>query len=97
MAALSNSCRKERVSVDDVRRQLTDHVVLGDTPNQVTASLAALHLDHSEYDRKHRTIRGIIRNSSESFLITGNIQYVLYFDEKDRLSRIVVREVYTGP
>jgi hypothetical protein len=93
---------ERRISVEDVKKELRREIPPGTKRSEVAAYLDAKAIPHShdgasEADEYQETEVALIRNSSNSFLIRGDIQIRFRFDESDKLTDYSVQEIFTGP
>jgi hypothetical protein len=92
-----------RVTVEDVRVDVQQHIPDGSTRDDVVRYLDRRHIEHSynaAFDRDGkfcRTETAIIRDTAASGFITTSIQLYFNFDEAMKLTSYEVRKMYTGP
>lgn len=89
-------------TVAQVQEEVDTHLPIG-TPRAAVESYLDQHsLPHS-YIRdspvkgNEHTEQALIRDSSHSLFIRGDIQLLFKFDDDDRLTQYSVKEIFTGP
>ena len=90
------------LTVDQVKTEVKSGISAGDSRSKVEAVLdqkgiAHAYIEKSKWPEETRTEFALIRNTSRSALIRGDIQIRFKFDEKDRLETYTVKEILTGP
>jgi hypothetical protein len=98
------SLRRNHVNftVAQVREEIDTHLPIGTARAAVEAYLDQQSIPHS-YIREspvrgnEYTEQALIRNSSHSLFIRGDIQLLFKFDDDDRLTQYSVKEIFTGP
>jgi hypothetical protein len=76
---------------------ITKLVPIGTQKGDVLTRLDAERLEHSPYSSDNRQILVIKRKTSRSLFVSSGVQAVLSFGEDDKLSRIMFKDVHTGP
>jgi hypothetical protein len=90
------------LTVAEVEAELRSGISAGDSRSRVESFLdqkgiAHAYIEKSKWPEETRTEFALIRNTSRSALIRGDIQVRFKFDEKDRLETYTVKEILTGP
>ena len=95
--------------VESIRKQVNESVAVGASLNEVTHSLDAMHIEHSELERPqmmsmggHRydnvlLVMAIQRNTWRSLLFREDVELIFVFDEARKLNRIDIFPILTGP
>lgn len=94
-SSYSNS--KQVKAKNKLEAEINRSLPSGSSPDDVLAYLDQKSLEHSPYIPAQRMVSAIQRETSNSLLITGDVQVVFYFDKSDKLARVNFRDTYTGP
>jgi hypothetical protein len=101
-----------RTNVPDVERRVNAALPIGSTREEIESWLTAQGIQYSYSDRPYPkattevvgvcedptgSITGIIRNTDQSLLVTGNIQLRFNLGKDGRLTQRWVKWVGTGP
>ena len=95
--------KKVNITVAEVQKDLREHLIVGASRSQVESYLDERHIPHSYIDHSavapeySHTESALIRDSSETWLIRGDIQILFKFDKKEKLIDYSVKEGFTGP
>ena len=90
------------LTVERVRKQLEQMTPLGSSRSAVehyldSQSIQHSYIDNSKVPNEHRLELALIRGTSKTHFVRGDIQIRFQFNESDRLLSYSVREVFTGP
>ena len=96
------SASQQRLAVEEVRKQLERVTPVGSSRTAVESyfdsqSIQHSYTDDSKFSNERRVELALIRSTSRSQLVRGDIQVRFQFDEFGRLLNYSVREVFTGP
>ena len=96
------SATPQRLAVEEVRRQLERVTPVGSSRTAVESYLDSQSIQHSytddsKFSNERRVELALIRSTSRSQLVRGDIQVRFQFDEFGRLLNYSIREVFTGP
>lgn len=96
------SASQQRLTVEGVRKQVEKMTPVGSSRSAVESYLDSQSIQHSYIEdskspNERRVELALIRGTSKSQLVRGDIQIRFQFDEFDRLLNYSVREVFTGP
>ena len=96
------SATPQRLAVEDVRKQLERVTPVGSSRTAVERCLDSQSIQHSyaddsKFSNERRVELALIRSTSRSQLVRGDIQVRFQFDEFGRLLNYSIREVFTGP
>jgi len=67
------------------------------TVRKVQQSIPHSYMRESPVKGNEYTEQALIRDSSHSLFIRGDIQLLFKFDDNDRLTKYSVKEIFTGP
>lgn len=92
----------QRLTLEAVRKQLAQATPLGSRRSAVESYLDSQSIPHSYIDdsklSNERSVEfAVIRGTSKSLFVRGDIQTRFQFDESERLVNYSVQEVFTGP
>jgi len=92
----------QRLTVEGVRKQLEKAPPVGSSRSAVESYLDSQSIQHSyiedsKFPNERRVELALIRGTSKSQVVRGDIQIRFQFDEFGRLLNYSVREVFTGP
>lgn len=93
---------KATVSVAKVEKDIRDHLPIGASRAEVAAYLDQRGIQHSYVEESQQpeyrhTEMAMIRESSRTWIIRGDIQIFFRFDEDGKLTSYSVKEIFTGP
>ena len=96
------SASQQRLAFEEVRKQLERVTPVGSSRTAVESYLDSQSIQHSytddsKFSNERRVELALIRSTSRSQLVRGDIQVRFQFDEFGRLLNYSVREVFTGP
>jgi hypothetical protein len=96
------SASQQRLTVKGVSKQLEKVTPVGSTRSAVEGYLDSQSIQHSyiedsKFPNERRVELALIRGTSKSQFVRGDIQIRFQFDEFGRLLNYSVREVFTGP
>jgi hypothetical protein len=91
-----------RITVEDVLKQLQANTPVGTSRSAVESYLDSRSITHSYIDdpkvSDYRRVEiALVRDSSRSWLVRGDIEIRFHFDQSDRLLDYSAHEVFTGP
>jgi hypothetical protein len=91
-----------RITVEDVLKQLQANTPVGASRSAVESYLDSRSITHSYIDDPkmpdyRRVEIALVRDSSRSWLVRGDIEIRFHFDQSDRLMDYSAHEVFTGP
>ena len=91
-----------RITVEDVLKQLQANTPVGTSRSAVESYLDSRSITHSYIDDPkvpdyRRVEIALVRDSSRSWLVRGDIEIRFHFDQSDRLLDYSAHEVFTGP
>lgn len=91
-----------RITVEDVLKQLQANTPGGTSRSAVESYLDSRSITHSYIDDPkvpdyRRVEIALVRDSSRSWLVRGDIEIRFHFDQSDRLLDYSAHEVFTGP
>jgi hypothetical protein len=91
-----------RVTVEDVLKQLQTNTPVGTSRSTVESYLDSQSMSHSYIDdpkfpKERRVELAMVRDTSRSWLVRGDIVIRFRFDQSDRLLEYSAREILTGP
>jgi hypothetical protein len=91
-----------RVTVEDVLKQLQTNTPVGTSRSAVESYLDSQSMSHSYIDdpkfpKERRVELALVRDTSRSWLVQGDIAIRFRFDQSDRLLDYSAREIFTGP
>ena len=102
--ALRSRHVKRKIDVATVEKDIREHLPIGSSRSDVDSFLDKRGIGHSYVGRldvspeNSHMETAIIRDSSQSYLVTGDIQIEFKFDATDsKLVSYTVREIFTGP
>ena len=85
----------------DLRQQVQTHLEsalrLGSTPERALQVLDSARVTRSEYLRDDRIITANFGESYRFLMVSSSVYVTLYYDPNDRLIRIRVEEIASGP
>ena len=92
----------QTLTVVGVRKKLEQALPVGSSRTRVETYLDSQSIPHSYIDdskspNERRVELALIRSTSQSLLVRGDIQIRFRFDESGRLADYSVQEVFTGP
>lgn len=92
----------QRLTVKEVQQQIDGSIPIGSTRAAVESYLDSRSVPHSYLTASGQTDErnvelALIRGTSQSLLIRGDIQVRFHFDDADRLTDYHVKEIFTGP
>jgi hypothetical protein len=92
----------QTLTVADVRKKLEQALPVGSSRTTVetyldSQSIPHSYIDDSKFPNERRVELALIRSTSQSLLVRGDIQIRFRFDESGRLADYSVQEVFTGP
>jgi hypothetical protein len=104
-AGMIHRAQRVQVTTDVVKVEadVREHLPVGSSRAEVASFLDQRGIPHSYVDESKgapeysRTEMAIIRGTSQSWLIRGDIQILFKFDEHGKLLKHSVREIFTGP
>jgi len=96
------SATPQPLAVEEVRKQLERVTPVGSSRTAVESyfdsqSIQHSYTDDSKFSNERRVELALIRSTSRSQLVRGDIQVRFQFDEFGRLLNYSIREVFTGP
>ena len=96
------SATPQPLTVEGVRKQLETVTPVGSSRTAVESYLDSQSIQHSytddsKFSNERRVELALIRSTSRSQLVRGDIQVRFQFDEFGRLLNYSVRKVFTGP
>jgi len=87
--------------VAKVEKDLREHLNVGASRAAVESYLDQQRIQHSYVAQAiagpEYTEYALIRESSRTWLVRGDIQIVFKFDDQDKLTQYSVKEIFTGP
>ena len=92
----------QTLTVADVRKTLEQSLPVGSSRTTVenyldSQSIPHSYIDDSKFPNERRVELALIRSTSQSQFVRGDIQIRFRFDESGRLAEYSVQEVFTGP
>ena len=89
-------------TVAQIREEIDTHLPIGTPRAAVESYLDQQSIPHSYMHESpvrgnEYTEQAMIRDSSHSLFIRGDIQLLFKFDDNDRLTKYSVKEIFTGP
>jgi hypothetical protein len=105
VAGTISRTRRGKVIIDvaKVEKDLHEHLNVGASRAEVESYLDQRGIQHSYIAQSmarpedSRTELAMIRESSRSWLVRGDIHIVFKFDDREKLTHYSVTEIYTGP
>lgn len=100
--AIRPSRANHRITVEDLLKQLQANTPIGTSRSAVESYLDSRSITHSYIDDPkvpdyRRVEIALVRDSSRSWLVRGDIEIRFHFDQSDRLLDYSAHEVFTGP
>ena len=97
-----HSATPQPITVEAVRKQLAAATPVGSSRSAVENYLDSQSITHSyiadsKFANERRVELALIRGTSKSELVRGDIQIRFQFDESGRLLNYSVRDLFTGP
>lgn len=91
-----------RITVEDVLKQLQANTPVGTSRSAVESyldsrSITHSYIDNPEVPNERRVELALIRDTSRSWLVRGDIDIRFRFDQSDRLLDYSAQEIFTGP
>ena len=91
-----------KLAVATVEKDVRDHLAIGASRIDVETYLESRGIHHSYVEQSpiaqnRHTETALIRGTSQTWLIRGDIQILFKFDDEGRLTRYSVKEIFTGP
>jgi len=91
-----------RVTVEEVLKQLQANTPVGTGRPAVESyldsrSITHSYIDNPEVPNERRVELALIRDTSQSWLVRGDIEIRFRFDQSDRLLDYSAHEIFTGP
>ena len=92
----------QRLTVKEVKEQINGNIPTGSSRAAVESYLDSRSIPHSYVPgsglTNERNVEvALIRGTSESVLVRGDIQVRFQFDDSGRLADYAVKEIFTGP
>jgi len=92
----------QRLTVKEVQQQIDQSIRIGSTRETVESYLDSRSIPHSYLAASGQTNErnvelALIRGTSQSGLVRGDIQVRFHFDDSGRLTDYQVKEIFTGP
>ena len=97
-----HSASQQRLTVEGVRKQVEKMTPVGSSRSAVESYLDSQSIQHSYIEdskspNERRVELALIRGTSKSQLVRGDIEIRFQFDEFSRLLNYSIREVFIGP
>jgi hypothetical protein len=91
-----------RTTVEDVLKQIQANTPVGTNRSAVeryldSQSIIHSYIDNPEVPNERNVEYALIRDTSRSWLVRGDIEIRFHFDQSDRLVDYSAHEVFTGP
>lgn len=102
-AALAYRVRRAHRTMDvaTVKQQISEHLPLGSSKEEVERYLDQRSLPHSytgeSPDDRYRNTEAAIIPASKGAIVRGDIQVIFKFNDQGQLASYTVRELFTGP
>ncbi len=95
--ALCAGCTPRQPSGPSVEKWLDEKFPVGTSLDEVKKVLSKEKIEFS-WVEKERTIYGIFRNTDPSKkIVSESVSFKIFMDENDRVKKIEVQKVFTGP